>query len=171
MIILLPYQHKNKSRCAQHTGSIATYYVLKAMLTLLCASDIAAEEGHLAVVERLIRYKGLKRATRDSFGSTPFLRAAKAKQKDIVRLLAPFRNVASLSEDALGASKGFNATIVDFGNFRHGNKVSKKSLFELLYEEDAKNQRKPAMTIIPDETTTEFRWIHLPANNMAVSTT
>lgn len=109
----------------------------------------------------------IKRATRDSFGSTPFLRAAQNKHKDIVRLLSPADNVQSLSEDAIGAVKGFNATIVDFGNFHNENRVSRKSLFDVLYGHDKVNPRKLAFTILPKDNATTFRWIHLPANNMA----
>ena len=72
-----------------------------------------------------------------------------------------------MSEDALGAVKGFSATIVDFGNFHNGNRVSRKSVFDVLYGDDKDNHRKPAFTIIPNDNATEFRWIHLPSNNMA----
>ena len=93
---------------------------------------LAAQFGHLSVVQCLLERKDIKRATRDIFGITPFLRAAQNKKKDIVSLLAPFNNLDSLSEDALGACNGFNATIVDFGNFRNGNRVVKKTVFGML---------------------------------------
>ncbi|EPE30724.1 Ankyrin repeat-containing protein [Glarea lozoyensis ATCC 20868] len=128
---------------------------------------LAAEGGHLSVVNYLLTFKHLKRAARDTFGSTPFLRAAQNKRKDIVSLLAPFNNLDSLSSDALGACNGFNATIVDFGDFRNENKVQRRTVFELLYGRDSVNPRKPAMTIRPDNKAASFRWIHLPANNMA----
>lgn len=39
---------------------------------------------------------------------------------------------------------------------------------ELLYGRDTLNSRKPAVSILPnDNKVTDFRWIHLPANNMA----
>ncbi len=82
----------------------------------MTALHIAAQGGHLDVVTCLLERPEIKRTVRDSFGSTPFLRAAQNKRKDIVALLAPF-NYHSMSEDALGACNGFNATIVDFGNF------------------------------------------------------
>jgi ankyrin repeat protein/Mg2+ and Co2+ transporter CorA len=129
---------------------------------------IAAQAGQLEVVKRLLERKGLKRAARDNFGITPFLRAAQSKRKDIATLLAPFNQVENLSEDALGACNGFNATIVDFGNFHNENKVRKRTVYELLYGRDAVNPRKPAIPILPtDSKATNFRWIHLPANNMA----
>jgi ankyrin repeat protein len=90
---------------------------------------LAAQGGHCDVVECLLARKDIKRAARDSFGITPFLRAAQHKQKEIVNLLAPFNQTNSLSEDALGACNGFNATIVDFGNFHNENRVRKRTLY------------------------------------------
>lgn len=129
---------------------------------------VAAQGGHIAIVRCLLERKDVKRAMADSFGCTPFLRAAQNRRKDIVELLAPFNHVETLSEDALGACNGFNATIVDFGNFHNENRVVKKSIYELLYARDSVNPRKPAITILPqDPNIVDFRWIHLPANNMA----
>ncbi|CRG89394.1 hypothetical protein PISL3812_06430 [Talaromyces islandicus] len=129
---------------------------------------LAAQAGHTDVVECLLEQPELRRRTRDTFGSTPFLRAAQFKRKDIVRLLAPFNHVEALSEDAIGACKGFDATIVDFGNFHNENRVKKVSVYELLYGRDPKNPRKQAIATLPTNVkATNFRWIHLPANNMA----
>lgn len=141
------------------------------LLTRMTPLHVAAQAGHLDVVKCLLERKDIKRAARNSFGITPFLHAAQSKtpaRKDIINILAPSNNVASLSEDALGATNGFHATIVDFGDFRNDNKVSKRTIFELLYGRDPVNPRKPAMNILPkDSKATAFRWIHLPANNMA----
>lgn len=128
----------------------------------------ASLAGHLDVVTALLERKDCKRAPRDSFGITPFISAAQKKNKDIVNILAPFNNVDSLSPDALGACNGFKATIVDFGNFHNGNRVTKRSIYEILYGRDPNNHRKPAFQAIPRESkSTTFRWIHLPANNIA----
>lgn len=129
---------------------------------------LAAQTGHTDVVKCLLEQPSLRRRTRDTFGSTPFLRAAQFKRKDIVQLLAPFNHVEALSQDAVGACKGFEATIVDFGNFHNENRVKKVSVYELLYGRDLKNPRKQAVTTLPANVkASEFRWIHLPANNMA----
>ncbi|TVY37959.1 Ankyrin [Lachnellula occidentalis] len=125
---------------------------------------LAAEGGYLEIVKRLLNCQNIKRAARDSFGSTPFLRAAQNRHKDIVKLLSPTDNLKALSEDALGAVKGFRATIVDFGNFKNGNRVKRPSVFDVLYGNDKDNALKPAFTIIPNDAA--FRWIHLPSNNM-----
>ncbi|KAJ5578447.1 uncharacterized protein N7459_007411 [Penicillium hispanicum] len=129
---------------------------------------LAAQGGHTEVVECLLERSDLKRRVRDNFGSTPFLRAAQFKRRDIVLLLAPFNNVESLSEDVRDASAAFDATVVDFGNFHNENRVKRMSVFNLLYGRDAENPRKQAVTTMPvDSRATDFRWIHLPANNMA----
>lgn len=129
---------------------------------------LAAQSGHTAIVKCLLDQPNIRRRTRDTFGSTPFLRAAQFKRKDIVQLLAPFNHVEALSEDAVGACKGFEATIVDFGNFHNENRVKRVSVYELLYGRDPENPRKQAVTTQPmNVKASEFRWIHLPANNMA----
>ncbi|CBY00910.1 hypothetical protein IAQ61_011813 [Plenodomus lingam] len=132
---------------------------------------VAAQAGHLDIVKCLLEKKEIKRAAKDSFGITPFLRAAQSKKparKDIINILAPHNQVEALSEDALGAANGFHATMVDFGNYHNENKVTRRTVFELLYARDPINPRKPAVSILPkDSKATNFRWIHLPANNMA----
>ncbi|CEO59250.1 Putative Ankyrin repeat protein [Penicillium brasilianum] len=129
---------------------------------------LAAQGGHTEVVKGLLERPDLKRRVRDNFGSTPFLRAAQFKRKDIVLLLAPFNNVESLSDDVKDASAAFDATVVDFGNFHNENRVKRMSVFNLLYGRDPENPRKQAVTTVPaDSRATDFRWIHLPANNMA----
>ncbi len=90
---------------------------------------VAAQEGHVEVVERLLKCKDIKRTARDTFGSTAFLRAAQRKKKKIVHLLAPFNNLDTMSRDALGACNGFTSTIVDFGNFRNDNRVTRKTVY------------------------------------------
>lgn len=129
---------------------------------------LAAQGGHREVVECLLERADLKRRVRDNFGSTPFLRAAQFKRRDIVLLLAPFNNVESLSEDVRQASAAFESTVVDFGNFHNENRVKRMSVYNLLYGRDPENPRKQAVTTVPaDSRATDFRWIHLPANNMA----
>lgn len=129
---------------------------------------LAAQGGHTEVVKCLLQRSDLKRRVRDNFGSTPFLRAAQFKRKDIVLLLAPFNNVESLEEKVILAASAFDATILDFGNFHNENRVKRMSVFNLLYGRDTENPRKQAVTTIPsDSRATDFRWIHLPANNMA----
>lgn len=141
------------------------------LLTGMTPLHVAAQEGHLKVVNCLLERKDIKRTARDTSGITPFLCAAQSKKserKDIINTLAPSNQVDALSEDALGATNGFHATMVDFGDYRNDNKVTRRTVYELLYGRDPTNPRKPAINILPKESkATRFRWIHLPANNMA----
>ncbi|QRD91476.1 ankyrin [Aspergillus flavus] len=151
-------------RILLHAGAKINSQLLNGVTPL----HLAAQAGHTEVVKCLLEYPDLKRRIRDNFGCTPFLRAAQFKRKDIVLLLAPFNNVDALSPDARGACEGFEATVVDFGNFRNENRVRKTSVFNLLYGRDPENPHKQAFTTVPmDSKVTDFRWIHLPANNMA----
>lgn len=138
---------------------------------------LAAQAGHYAVVERLLQEPDVKQRLRDNFGSTAFLRAAQFRRKDVVFLLAPFNNADALTPPARAACEAFDATVVDFGNFRNENRVRKTSVFQLLYGRDRENPHKQAFTLVPgvrgtgsgtgDAQATDFRWVHLPANNMA----
>lgn len=128
---------------------------------------IAAQNDHLDVVQCLLEREDCKRTARDAFGITPFILAAKQKNKDIVNKLAPFNQLETLSKDALYACQGFSGTIVDFGNFHNENRVTKRSVYEILYAKDPNNPRKPAFSVLPkQEKSVDFRWIHLPANNL-----
>jgi ankyrin repeat protein/Mg2+ and Co2+ transporter CorA len=151
-------------RILLHAGAELNSQLLNGMTPL----HLAAQAGHTDVVRCLLEQPSLRRRTRDTFGSTPFLRATQFKRKDIVQLLAPFNQVEALSEDAIGACKGFEATVVDFGNFHNENRVKRVSVYELLYGRDPKKPDRQAMPIQPTNVkASEFRWIHLPANNMA----
>lgn len=161
---------------ACHKGSVPTVCMLlraganvnSQLLNGVTPLHLAAQAGHTAIVECLLERPDLKRRIRDNFGSTPFLRAAQFHRKDIVFLLAPFNNVEALSPDAKGACESFEATIVDFGNYHNENRVQKTSVYNLLYGRDKENPRKQAFKALPtDSGVTDFRWIHLPANNMA----
>ncbi|KAF2446612.1 hypothetical protein P171DRAFT_462843 [Karstenula rhodostoma CBS 690.94] len=124
------------------------------LLNAMTPLHIAAQNDHLDVVQ-------------DAFGITPFILAAKQKNKDIVNKLAPFNQLGTLSKDALYACQGFSGTIVDFGNFHNENRVTKRSVYEILYAKDPNNPRKPAFSVLPkQEKSVDFRWIHLPANNL-----
>ena len=138
--------------------------LLKGMTPL----HVAAESGNTGVVRRLLQHSDLKRTVKDGFGNTPLLRAAQLGKKDIVDLLAPWNNVEAMSSDAIGACNGFTSTIVDFGNFHNENKVVRKTVYELLYGRDPQDASKHAVSTLPKNIkATNFRWIHLPANNIA----
>ncbi|GAM89598.1 hypothetical protein ANO11243_076370 [Dothideomycetidae sp. 11243] len=129
---------------------------------------LAADAGHVEVVKMLLEDPNVKRYARDGFGFTSFLLAAQKKHRECVNLLAPTNHAASMSHDALGACQGFLATVTDFGNYKQGNEVTRMSVWELLYAKSIDNPDKPAFEILPTERkATDFRWVHLPANNLA----
>ena len=130
---------------------------------------VAAEAGNLLVVKYLLSQDGILRGIEDAIGHTPLLRAAIARKREIVELLAPWNNLEALTHDALAACNSFKAAIVDFGKdferYHNGHRVTKKSMYELLYARDQQDSSKPAVSTFPRNSNTRFRWIHLPANN------
>lgn len=130
----------------------------------------AAFSGHEEVVKLMLDKANPNLAIKDSFDRTPMLCAAEKYHAEIVQLLSPTRAAARLPQVAQDACKKFEATVVDFGTFRHEKKqiVFKHSVHELLYGWDEENDRPKVPTLTkfikyqPD-----FRWIHLPANNIA----
>lgn len=128
----------------------------------------AARNGHVELVELLLQQKGVRRDSKDSNDQTPMLGAAENGFIDIVKMLSPADDGKLLSVTARGACKGFQATIVDFGMENRPMNHTKSSVFDLLYGWDEKMDKPLISTLvrnIPAKPT--FRWIHLPANNMA----
>ena len=130
----------------------------------------AAFNGHEEVVKLLLAKRETSVAIKDSFDRTPMLCAAERHHKQIVQLLSPARAADRLSPAAESACKSFEATIVDFGDFREGRKqlVLKHSVYELLYGWD-EDLDKPTVPILPKNIKYQpsFRWVHLPANNVS----
>lgn len=130
----------------------------------------AAFNGHEEVVRLLLARPETDISVRDSFDRTPMLCAAERHHKQIVQILSPARAAGRLSPIAQRACKGFEATVVDFGDFRDGKKqlVFKHSVHELLYGWDEETN-KPTVSTVPKNIKYQpaFRWIHLPANNIA----
>ena len=128
----------------------------------------AARNGHYDLVLLLLEQEGIKRNCKDSFDITPMLGAAENGHIEIVQLLSPADDGKLLSDHAEGACRGFYATVVDFGMENRPMNHSRFSVFDVLYGQDAKKEKPRVTTLvrnIPAKPT--FRWIHLPANNMA----
>jgi ankyrin repeat protein len=141
---------------------------------------IAAHAGNLRVVDYLLKRRDVKRHERDIFGNTPLLYAASLPQKSpedrkkrdaVMDLLASWNNAGVLSSEAREASKLFQATIVDFeasdkgSTPRPGGHAPKKvSVFDLLYNPRVGNQHVSTQA---NDGSENFRWIHLPANNVS----
>ncbi|KAK4694486.1 hypothetical protein P7C71_g3110, partial [Lecanoromycetidae sp. Uapishka_2] len=128
----------------------------------------AARNGHTAVVKLLLEVEGIKRNSKDSFDITPMLGAAENGHLDIVQILSPADDGRFLSNDAIGACKGFQATVVDFGMVNRPMNHVKHTVFDLLYGQNEKTQEPLVSTIIRKvPARPKFRWVHLPANNMS----
>ncbi|KAL9610192.1 MAG: hypothetical protein Q9167_005096 [Letrouitia subvulpina] len=127
----------------------------------------SARNGHADMVGLLLQQDGIKKNGKDSFDSTPMLGAAEKGHIEIVQMLSPSHDRDLLSDNAIGACKGFQATVVDFGMENRPLHHSKCSVFDILYGQDKKEQKPLITTLVrnvPAKPT--FRWIHLPANNM-----
>ena len=79
---------------------------------------VAAETGNEEAARCLLDQPRIRRAVKDRFGNTPLLIAAQHGKKNIVEMLAPWNHMSLLSEEEIQAAKQFDATVVDFGNFR-----------------------------------------------------
>ncbi|KAI4209658.1 MAG: hypothetical protein LQ351_007412 [Letrouitia transgressa] len=127
----------------------------------------SARNGHADMVELLLQQNGVKKNGKDSFDSTPMLGAAEKGHIEIVQMLSPSHDRGLLSDIAVGACKGFQATVVDFGMENRSLHHSKCSVFDILYGQDEKGQKPLVTTLVKNIPAKPiFRWIHLPANNM-----
>ena len=128
----------------------------------------AARNGKLGMVELLLQQEGIRRNSKDSFDQTPMLGAAENGHIEIVKLLSPADDGKLLSTTAYGACKGFQATVVDFGMENRPMNHIKYSVFDLLYGRDEKTAKPLVTTLVRNiPAKPNFRWIHLPTNNMA----
>ncbi|PSS00996.1 hypothetical protein BD289DRAFT_423157 [Coniella lustricola] len=140
----------------------------------------ASSNGHEGVVKLLLERPETNLNRKDQFERTPMICAAERRDANIVQLLSPARHAHKLSESAREASKKFEATIVDFGEFQEERYlkdtvkekklqlVFKHTVYDLLYGLDEKTG-KPTVPVLTKNIKWQphFRWIHLPANNIA----
>ncbi|KAI1504861.1 hypothetical protein F5X99DRAFT_431896 [Biscogniauxia marginata] len=127
----------------------------------------AAFNGEEEIVRLLLEKPGINLAIKDGFDRTPMLCAAEKNHPEIVQLLSPARSAHRLSLLEENACKAFEATVVDFGQFEKKQLVSKHSVYELLYGWDHENDKPKVPTLTKNiKYQPDFRWIHLPANNI-----
>ena len=109
---------------------------------------------------------------RDNFGRAAWLYAAERGHDDLVELLSPGHNSGRLPKSVQDATQAFHATVVEFKDYGEKQRVTKTPVFDLLYKWDEKNGR-PAIPLWtdgpPGHAKSEFKWIHLPANNVRPS--
>lgn len=148
--------------------------------THMTALHWAASNGHQEVVKILLDRPETNLAIKDNEERTPMICAAEGRHNRIVSMLSPARQAHRLSESAREATKKFEATIVDFGEFQEmkwqkrdvsqkkPQLVFKPTVFDLLYGWNEKED-KPTVPVLTKNIKWKphFRWIHLPANNIA----
>lgn len=146
----------------------------------------AAFNGHEEVVEMLLKRADTNLTNKDQFDRTPMICAAENHHNGLVRMLSPANHVHAhrLSADAREAMKRFEATIVYFGDFKHKEVeklkkkfedtkpptqyVFKETVYDLLYGFDEKTGKATVPVFTKDiKWQPDFRWIHLPSNNIA----
>ncbi|XXH02274.1 hypothetical protein Hte_008643 [Hypoxylon texense] len=128
----------------------------------------AAFNGFEEIVKLILTRPDVDLTIKDSFNRTPMLCAAEKHHSEIVQLLSPARAADRLSVVAREACRSFEATVVDFGQFEKKQLVSKHSVFDLLYGWDQENDKPKIPTLTKNiKYKPDFRWIHLPANNIA----
>ncbi|XDG07628.1 hypothetical protein ABKA04_007243 [Annulohypoxylon sp. FPYF3050] len=128
----------------------------------------AAFNGCEKVVQLILTRPDVNLSIKDSFNRTAMLCAAEKNHPEIVQLLSPARGADRLSPVAQQACRAFEATVVDFGQFEKKQLVSKYSVYDLLYGWDHENDKPKVPTLTKNiKYKPDFRWIHLPANNIA----
>ena len=135
----------------------------------------AAANGHLKVVQRILKEEKALKNPKDGFDSTPLSRAGQHGHQEIIQELRPHIFGGSLSPNARDACQRFNAAIVDFYFEEKSavrNVVKRRSVWECLYGTDPKDSSGRTFAITTSlkdikPRPPDFRWIHLPANNIA----
>ncbi|KAI1379057.1 hypothetical protein F4677DRAFT_410423 [Hypoxylon crocopeplum] len=128
----------------------------------------AAFNGFEEIVRLILTRPDVNLSIKDSFNRTAMLCAAERNYPEIVQLLSPARAADRLSSVARQACQAFEATVVDFGQFEKRQLVSKYSVYDLLYGWDQENDKPKIPTLTKSlKYKPDFRWIHLPANNIA----
>lgn len=139
--------------------------------TGMTALHVAAQAGHVDVVKCLLSFPDTKIQAKDAYHCTPLLRAAGSGHSSVVEILAPYNNTNRLTPYALDACRGFEATVVDFRiGSDHQNIVDKQSVYDVLYGKEDNGDHVVTTAVRNMKTRSskpQFRWIHLPANNIA----
>lgn len=128
----------------------------------------AAYSGFEDVVEVLLSRSETDLGIKDGFGRAPWLCAAEQGHYHLIELLSPIRNSDRLPRIAKDACKAFNATVVEFKEFGEKQRIFKHhSVYDVLY---GWNKKKGIPKVSTSPSTfgaqNDFKWIHLPANNV-----
>lgn len=134
----------------------------------------AAERGNLAAVQRILKVPHAYKNAKDSSDSTPLIRAAHNGHWEIVDAIRPYVLEGPTNRTTRKACERFKAAVVSFFSDQKGpiglkSKVDKYTVWQVLYER-AKGSDKFAIPTLLENIETkkpDFRWIHLPANNIS----
>lgn len=130
---------------------------------------LACEAGRLDIVKFLLEKQEVHIDSKDNFGNTPLLGAATSGHVEIVRLLAPWteRYRGRLTDEARRAAESFTATVVDFDKqnttYKRRIRHRKATVYDLLYADPSATK---SSTVCGNSDRADFRWIHLPVNNV-----
>lgn len=134
----------------------------------------AAENGKLAAVQRILKVPSVHNNIKDSFDSTPLIRAAQRGHWDIVEELRPLVLQGPTDRLARKACERFRAAVVNFFHDDRSptgfkSKVDRHTVWQVLYARGKDSHKFAIPTIFDDMETRKpnFRWIHLPANNIS----
>jgi ankyrin repeat protein len=146
----------------------------------------AADQGHLGVVKRILMEPTSLKNSKDNSENTPFSLATQKGHHEIVEILKPYIHDHGPSDHAKHACENFTAAVVDFVRDPKEKKASPKvrrlSVYDVLYSPKRKPNSSKGEPAAPSNETTnnsflittnvkivkaDFRWIHLPANNVA----
>lgn len=150
----------------------------------------AADQGHLEVVRRILVEPTSAKNTKDNSESTPYSLAAQKDNREIMHILQPYVHGGGLSDHARHACEKFTAAVVDFyhdGKTRSQKSImiQRRSVYDVLYAPKSKPKQHKGESVDQSNdrnkdgflyttnlktikgTVPAFRWIHLPANNVA----
>lgn len=135
----------------------------------------AAENNHVRVLKRILEVPGTLKNSKCAFESTPLSRAGAHGHQEIIQELRPHIFGGSLKPEAKEACHRFSAAVCDFYHEDKGvvkNVVHRKSVWEVLYGKDPKDTTGNTFAVTTDlkqirPKSPDFRWVHLPSNNIA----
>jgi len=131
------------------------------------ALHIAAQSGEAKSVEYLLKYSECKIHATDAYDRTALMTAATGGHIEVVHALSPVNNTHRPSQYAVDACQGFDATIVDMRmKSEHKVLVQKRSVYDVLYSKAADGTYPVTTSVHKLKHQPDFRWIHLPANNI-----
>ncbi|KEF60521.1 uncharacterized protein A1O9_02082 [Exophiala aquamarina CBS 119918] len=142
--------------------------------TGMTALHWAAEKGKLAAVQRILKVPHAYKNAKDSSDSTPLIRAAHNGHWEIVDALRHHVLEGPTKRATRKACERFKAAVVSFFFDQKGprglkSKVDKYTVWQVLYERVKDTDKFAIPTVFENIETKkpDFRWIHLPANNIS----